>query len=84
MAEETQKTPNAIFTGLDTTLIYIQSLLHGALASAEFFPNQKAEVHLLHLATDLTAKAVKLVDTLHRAYLKLPAGTVPPGQDTPE
>jgi hypothetical protein len=84
MAEEAQKTPNDIFTELDTTLTYIQSLLHGAIASAEFFPNQKAEVHLLHLATDLTEKAVKLVDTLHRASRKPPAGTVPPGQDKQE
>ena len=64
MTEEGQQSINETFTALDRTLSSIQSLLHGAIASCEFFPNQKAEVHLLYLAQDLTEKAQKLLASL--------------------
>jgi hypothetical protein len=70
----TKKDSWETFNDLQSLLIQIKSLLHGTIASAEFFSDKDAEVSLVHLAKTLVEEAEDATERLSRASLKAAPG----------
>jgi hypothetical protein len=73
----TKKDPWEPFSELQSLLGQIKSLLHGAIASADFFSDKDAEVTLMSLAKESVEEAEKLVESLYKSSLKATAGPAP-------
>jgi hypothetical protein len=71
----TKKDSWETFNDLQSLLGKIKSLAHGAIASAEFYSDEDAEVTLMHMVKELTAEAEHLTSKLHTAALKTTPAT---------
>jgi len=56
------------YNELDTMLHRVECLLHGAYATAEFWPDKKCEVGLLGLAQDMLGDAQELTTQMYQAH----------------
>jgi hypothetical protein len=68
------KKDNDMFNDLQSLLGKIKSLVHGAIASAEFYSDDDSEVTLMHMAKQLTEEAEALTSQLHKSALKTTPG----------